>query len=66
MQTLEAAALTASRTTLVLDTRAGDPSQTLYTKLGYETCGLIPQYARSAEGDLLTTVFMVKLLNPAT
>lgn len=40
------------RTTLVLDTRAGDPSEALYQSLGWERVGEIPCYARGswAEG----------------
>jgi len=50
------------RTTLVLDTRVGDPSQRLYATLGYALCGVIPAYARSADGTLHATAVMYKLL----
>jgi ribosomal protein S18 acetylase RimI-like enzyme len=62
MQALEAEACRLGRTTLVLDTRAGDPSEQLYRSLGYVRAGEIPQYARSASGRLDTTVFYYKLL----
>jgi ribosomal protein S18 acetylase RimI-like enzyme len=62
MAALEAEARLAGRTTLVLDTRAGDPSEQLYTQLGYCRAGVIPEYARSANGALHSTVFMYKLL----
>ena len=51
------------RTTLVLDTRQGDPSERLYQSLGYRVAGAIPQYARSADGTLAATVFYYKLLD---
>ncbi len=62
MEAIEAAALASGRTTLVLDTRAGDPSQWLYRSLGWVEAGTVPRYARSADGALHTTVFMYKLL----
>jgi ribosomal protein S18 acetylase RimI-like enzyme len=45
------------RTLLVLDTRQGDPSELLYQKLGYSKAGVIPAYARSANGSLDATAF---------
>jgi acetyltransferase len=62
MNAIEQAARLAGRTTLVLDTREGDPSERLYIKLGYTRAGTIPEYARSSDGSLHTTVFMYKLL----
>lgn len=50
------------RTLLVLDTRSGDPSEKLYKSLGYTTAGIIPDYARSASGELHSTVIMFKHL----
>lgn len=49
-------------TLLVLDTRQGDAAEQLYAKLGYETAGEIPGYARGTNGDLQATVFMYKPL----
>lgn len=46
------------RTLLVLDTRRGDTAEQLYCKLGYREAGVIPEYARSASGELHDTVFM--------
>ncbi len=60
---IEQEAQQARRTTLVLDTREGDPSERLYLKMGYMRAGTIPEYARSTDGSLHTTVFMYKLLN---
>lgn len=62
MNAIEAEAKQAGRTTLILDTREGDPSERLYSKLGYTRVGTIPEYARSTDGTLHTTVFMYKLL----
>jgi acetyltransferase len=62
MRALEREARQAKRTTLVLDTRAGDPSETLYTKLGYQRAGFIPEYAQSADGALDPSVFYYRLL----
>jgi acetyltransferase len=62
MQAIEEAAHQAGRTTLILDTREGDPSEQLYLKMGYTRAGTIPEYARSTDGTLHTTVFMYKLL----
>lgn len=62
MQAIETEARRADRTTLVLDTRQGDPSEILYSNVGYLKAGSIPAYARSANGELHTTVFFYKLL----
>ena len=62
MNAIETEARQAGRSTLILDTREGDPSEQLYSKLGYSRAGTIPEYARSADGSLHTTVFMYKLL----
>jgi acetyltransferase len=65
MDAIEAEATQAGRTTLVLDTRAGDPSERLYLSLGYTRAGTIPEYARSADGTLHSTVLLYKLLPKA-
>lgn len=62
MLAAEAAARAAGRTTLVLDTRAGDLGEPLYQALGWIQAGVIPQYARAADGRLDATVFYYKLL----
>lgn len=61
MNAIETEAKQAGRTTLILDTREGDPSEKLYSKLGYIRAGTIPEYARSTDDSLHTTVFMYKL-----
>ena len=62
MEAAEAEARTLGRTTLVLDTRQGDPSEALYRGIGWQPGGTIPRYARSADGTLHTTAFYYKLL----
>jgi ribosomal protein S18 acetylase RimI-like enzyme len=62
MLAVEEAARSAGRSLLVLDTRRGDASEMLYQSLGYIMAGVIPQYARSANGELDDTVFFYKLL----
>ena len=53
------------RTTLVLDTRRGDPSEQLYLSLGWTLAGIVPRYARSADGRLDGSAFYYRLLGPA-
>ncbi|MCL6601548.1 MAG: GNAT family N-acetyltransferase [Paenibacillus sp.] len=62
METAEAAAVSDARELIVLDTREGDPSNKLYSSLGYIEVGRIPDYARSASGKLHATVFYYKKL----
>lgn len=63
MQELEAEARARGLTLLVLDTREGDPSNLLYQSLGFMEAGRIPHYARSASGELHSTVFYYRPLN---
>jgi len=65
MLAIEAEARRLGRTTLVLDTRQGDPSEHLYRQLGWVLGGNIPRYARSADGSLHTTAFYYKLIQGA-
>jgi ribosomal protein S18 acetylase RimI-like enzyme len=62
MEAVEAEARRRERTTLVLDTRAGDPSEALYQSLGWQRAGVIPRYARSANGAFDASAFYYKLL----
>ncbi|PPA70349.1 GNAT family N-acetyltransferase [Jeotgalibacillus proteolyticus] len=51
------------RTLLVLDTRKGDPSNLLYTSLGYQLTGEIPLFAKSSiDGSLESTMVYYKNL----
>ncbi len=65
MLALEDHARRLGRTTLILDTRQGDPSETLYRSLGWTFAGAIPAYARSASGALDATAYYYKLLDRA-
>ncbi|XXY24598.1 hypothetical protein WMF15_30180 [Sorangium sp. So ce233] len=58
----EAAAREAGRTLLVLDTGTGSDAERLYTRLGWQRCGVIPGYALWPWGGLCsTTVFYREL-----
>jgi acetyltransferase len=65
MLALEDEAWRSGRTTLVLDTREGDPSERLYRSLGWTLAGVVPQYARNGDGTLHASAFYFKLLAPA-
>jgi acetyltransferase len=62
MKRLEVEAKALGRTTLVLDTREGDPSNALYQSLGWTLVGPIPEYCRNADGTLAATMIYYKLL----
>ena len=62
MQAAEEVARAHRRTLLVLDTIKGDNAERMYTRLGFQTAGVIPNYARSSAGVLEPTVVMYKLL----
>jgi ribosomal protein S18 acetylase RimI-like enzyme len=62
MLAIEERARRLGRTTLVLDTRRGDPSEQLYTSIGYTLAGVIPRYARSADGALDPSAFYYRVL----
>jgi ribosomal protein S18 acetylase RimI-like enzyme len=63
MQTAEDIARSEGRSLLILDTRTGDSSNILYKSRGYIEVGQIPNYARSANGQLQGTSFYYKQLN---
>jgi GNAT superfamily N-acetyltransferase len=58
----EESARQTGRTLLVLDTEQGSVAERLYAKCGYTRAGVIPQYARAADGSLISTVVFYKLL----
>lgn len=62
MAAIEEAARAAERTLLVLDTEQGSVAESFYEKCGYTRLGVIPQYARGADGSMITTVVFYKLL----
>lgn len=62
LRALEAHARGRGLSTLVLDTRQGDPAERLYLAQGWIRCGVIPEYFRTPEGTLDSTVVYYKLL----
>ena len=60
----EEAALRAGRTLLVLDT-ASDDAERLYARLGWQRCGVIPDYALLPGGGLCDTTFFYRTLSRA-
>jgi GNAT superfamily N-acetyltransferase len=62
MEAIEPLAREHGRTLLVLDTRLGDDAERLYRKLAYIEAGIVPSYARNAEGTLDSTIIFYKLL----
>lgn len=64
MKLLEAEARAHKKSLITLDTRSGDNAEPLYTMLGYETAGQIPNFARATDSDRLdATTYMYKLLS---
>lgn len=61
MSALDPLAAQHGRTLLVLDTREGDVSEQVYQRCGYSRVGVIPQFARSADGSLDGTVLYYRL-----
>jgi len=62
MRSIEEHARRRGRTTLVLDTRRGDDAERLYVNAGWTLAGVVPKYARSADGRLDPSAFYYKLL----
>jgi ribosomal protein S18 acetylase RimI-like enzyme len=62
MNAVEESARAVERTLLVLDTEQGSIAEKLYERCGYTRAGVIPVYARSADGSLISTVVFYKLL----
>jgi GNAT superfamily N-acetyltransferase len=60
MQHIEQHAHDAGRSLLVLDTRAGDPSESLYRDLCWQECGRIPDFAANGDGSMCDTVLFYK------
>ena len=63
MEAVEEAAITAGRGLLVLDTRRGDAAEQLYRAQGYIPAGIIPEFARGADGGLHDTVIFYRQLS---
>jgi len=62
MAAVESTARTRGRTLLLMDTRKGGEAHRMCESLGYVRFGEVPGYARSADGQLHTTVFFSKQL----
>ncbi|HEY0079256.1 MAG TPA: GNAT family N-acetyltransferase [Pyrinomonadaceae bacterium] len=62
MTAAEEAARAAGRTLLVLDTEEGSVAEKLYEKCGYTRAGVIPQYALTTDGSMISTVVFYKLI----
>jgi GNAT superfamily N-acetyltransferase len=58
----EHSALSAGKTTLVLDTVTGGDAERLYARQGWQVCGQIPNYALWPDGRLCATTVLFKLL----
>jgi acetyltransferase len=62
MQAVEAHAVMERRSLRVLNTRAGDAADHLYSKMDFRSAGIIPKYARGADGTSHGSNFMYKFL----
>ncbi|HKD22029.1 MAG TPA: GNAT family N-acetyltransferase, partial [Rhizomicrobium sp.] len=60
MREIEGVARKAGRTLLVLDTVKGGAGERLYTRLGWQRTGVIPDYALFPDGTLCDTVVFWK------
>lgn len=63
MRAVEAQAQAAGRTLLVLDTVSGSDAERLYTSLGWERAGEIPDYALGPRGGLFPTTVLYRRLS---
>jgi ribosomal protein S18 acetylase RimI-like enzyme len=66
MLAIEEAARAAGRTLLVLDTRKDSVAEGLYRRLGYREVGVIPSYARTVDGSMVTAIFFYRTLGEAS
>ena len=64
LRAIEDEARQAGRTLLVLDTVTGGDAEQLYTKLGWQRCGVIPNYALWPEGGSCSTTVFYRDLSP--
>jgi ribosomal protein S18 acetylase RimI-like enzyme len=60
MRAVEAHARDAGKTVLVLDTETGEAGSRLYTRLGWQVAGHIPDYALKPHGGLCSTTYFYK------
>lgn len=62
MQKAEAEARLRGLRLILLDTNTDSPAQRLYEGLGWQICGVMPDYAEQADGTLGATTWMFKRL----
>lgn len=62
MDAIEAVAREHGISLLVLDTLRGGAAEQLYRQIGYVEAGVIPQYARGADGALHATVVFYRMV----
>jgi GNAT superfamily N-acetyltransferase len=66
MERAEAIARGTGRTLLVLDTEQGSTAEPLYVGLGFQSTGIVPNYARATDGNgFIATHIMYKMMAPA-
>jgi hypothetical protein len=61
---LERQALAQGRWLLQLDTETGSAAEGLYSRLGWQRLGVLPDHAVRPEGGLAPTTFLWKRLSP--
>ncbi len=64
MQAVEREAAHEGRSLLVLDTVTGGDAERLYARLGWQRCGVIPDYALWPSGGLCATTVFYKAVSP--
>lgn len=62
MLEMENVARSLGRTLLYFNTRAGDPPEQLYLRMGYQIVGRIPNFARNPDGTMNTTTILYREL----
>ena len=65
MRAVERVAADEGKSLLVLDTVTGGDAERLYERLGWQRCGVIPDYALWPNGGLCATTVLFKPLGPA-
>jgi hypothetical protein len=64
MDAADEAARGAGKSLLVLDTVTGGDAERLYPRLGWQRCGVIPDFALWPTGGFCATTFFYKALPP--
>jgi GNAT superfamily N-acetyltransferase len=64
LEAADEAARGAGKSLLVLDTVTGGDAERLYPRLGWQRCGVIPDFALWPTGGLCATTFFYKALSP--